>query len=114
LCLLLTKARSDLQQQKVSHKALISIGSQISFVFPPHKLSAIHIFTNVGQLLKTVILQATANAQRHQHTTSKSAYFDYMRIANTTDSQKLPCMLLATTKVLQIQSQIPYFQMGKI
>jgi hypothetical protein len=26
------------QRHKVSHKALLSVGSQISFIFPPHKL----------------------------------------------------------------------------
>jgi hypothetical protein len=35
-----------------------------------------------------VILQAIAHAQRHQRITGISAYFDYMRVANTIDSQK--------------------------
>jgi hypothetical protein len=35
----------------------------------------------------TVILQAIAHMQRHQHITSVSAYFDYMRVANL-DSHK--------------------------
>jgi hypothetical protein len=52
-----------------------------------------------------------------------SAYFDYMRVADTVDSQKseerditdkLPQMLLATTKVPRMQSQIFYFHTGKI
>jgi hypothetical protein len=54
-----------------------------------------------------------------QHITGVSAYFDYMRAADTIDSQKseerdttdkLPQMLLATTKVPQMQSQIFYFR----
>jgi hypothetical protein len=52
-----------------------------------------------------------------------SAYFDYMRVADTIDSQKsedrditdkLPYMLLATTKAPHMQSQIFYFHTGKI
>jgi hypothetical protein len=58
-----------------------------------------------------------------QHITSVSVYFDYMRVADTIGSQKsedrditdkLPEMLLATTEVLQMQSQIFYFHTGKI
>jgi hypothetical protein len=58
-----------------------------------------------------------------QRITGVSAYFDYMRAANTINSQKtedsditdkLPQMLLATTKVPQMQSQIFYFHTGKI
>jgi hypothetical protein len=52
-----------------------------------------------------------------------SEYFDYMRVADTIDFQKLedrditdklPQMLLATTKVTRMQSQIFYFYKGKI
>jgi hypothetical protein len=55
--------------------------------------------------------------------TGVSAYFDCMRAADTIDSQKsedrditdkLPQMLLATTKVPRIQSHIFYFLTGKI
>jgi hypothetical protein len=55
--------------------------------------------------------------------TSVSAYFDYMRVADTINSQKsedhnltdkLPQMRLATTRVPQMQSQIFYFHTGKI
>jgi hypothetical protein len=58
-----------------------------------------------------------------QRITGVSAYFDYMRVADTIDSQKsenrditdkLPKMLLVTTKVPQMQSQIFYFHTGKI
>jgi hypothetical protein len=40
-------------------------------------------------VFETVILQAIAHARRHQHITGISAYFDYMRVTNTIDSQKL-------------------------
>jgi hypothetical protein len=74
--------------EKVSHKALLSVGSQISFVFPPHKLFfRTHIFQH-GSVVKTVILQAIAHAQWHQCTIGISAYFDYMGVADTIDSQK--------------------------
>jgi hypothetical protein len=58
-----------------------------------------------------------------QRITGVSAYFDYMRVADTIDSQKsedrdipdkLPWMLLATTKVPRMQSQIFYFHTGNI
>jgi hypothetical protein len=58
-----------------------------------------------------------------QRITGVSAYFDYMRVADTIDSQKsedrditekLPQMLPVTTKVPRMQSQIFYFYTGKI
>jgi hypothetical protein len=58
-----------------------------------------------------------------QRITGVSAYFNYMRGADTTYSQKsedrditdkLPEMLPATTKVPRMQSQIFYFHAGKI
>jgi hypothetical protein len=104
-------------------QTLLSVGSQISFVFPPHKLFfRTHIYQH-GSVVKTVILQAIAHARRHQRITGISAYFDYMRVADTIDSQKsedrditdkLPEMQLATTKVPRMQSQIFYFYAGKI
>jgi hypothetical protein len=66
-------------------------------------------------VFETVILQATAQARIPQRITGVSAYFDHMRVANTINSQKLedhnityklPKMLLATTKVPRMQSQI--------
>jgi hypothetical protein len=76
------------QWHEVSHKALLSVGSQISFVFPPHKLFfRTHIHRH-GSDVKTVILQAIAQAWRHQHITGILAYFGYMRVADTIDSQK--------------------------
>jgi hypothetical protein len=39
-------------------------------------------------VFETVILQAIAHAQMRQRITGVSAYFDYMRAANTIDSQK--------------------------
>jgi hypothetical protein len=72
----------------VSHKALLSVGSQISFVFPPHKLFfRMHIYRH-GSVFKTVILQAVAHVQRHHRITGILAYFDCMRVADTIDSQK--------------------------
>jgi hypothetical protein len=72
----------------VSHKALLSVGSQIGFVFPPHKLFfRMHIYRH-GSVVKTVILQAIAHTRRHQRITGISAYFDYMRVADAIDSQK--------------------------
>jgi hypothetical protein len=74
-------------------------------------------------VFETVILQAVAHAWMCQRITGVSAYFDYMRVANTIDSQKsedrditdkLPYMLLATTKVSQMQLQIFYFHTVKI
>jgi hypothetical protein len=50
------------QWHEVSHKVLLSVGSQISFVFPPHKLFfKTHIYRH-GSIVKTVILQAIAQA----------------------------------------------------
>jgi hypothetical protein len=58
-----------------------------------------------------------------QRITGVSAHFDYMRVADTIDSQKsedrditdkLPQILLAITKVPRMQSQIFYFQTDKI
>jgi hypothetical protein len=63
-------------------------------------------------VFETVILQAVAHVRRHQCISGILAYFDYMRVADTIDSQKsedhditdrLLEMLLATTKVLQMQ-----------
>jgi hypothetical protein len=39
-------------------------------------------------VFETVILQAIAHAQKRQRITGVSAYFDYMRVADTVDSQK--------------------------
>jgi hypothetical protein len=73
-------------------------------------------------VFETVILQAIAHTQMHQRISGVSAYFDYMRVADTIDSQKsedrditdkIPQMLLATTKVPRMQSQIFYFHTGK-
>jgi hypothetical protein len=58
-----------------------------------------------------------------QRITGVSAYFDYMRVVDTIDSQKsedrditdkLPQVLRAATKVPRMQSQIFYFHTGKI
>jgi hypothetical protein len=58
-----------------------------------------------------------------QRITCVSEYFDYVRAADTIDSQKsedrditdkLPQLLLATTKVPGMQSQIFYFETGRI
>jgi hypothetical protein len=38
---------------------------------------------------ETVILQAIAHAQMRQRITGVLAYFDYLRVADTIDSQKL-------------------------
>jgi hypothetical protein len=59
---------------------------------------------------------------RH-HITGAPAYFDYMEVADTIYSQKsedrditekLPFMLLETTEVSRMQSQIFYLLTGKI
>jgi hypothetical protein len=39
-------------------------------------------------MFETVILQAIAHAQMRQRFSGISAYFDYMRVADTIDSQK--------------------------
>jgi hypothetical protein len=39
-------------------------------------------------VFETVILQAIEHARMRQRITGVSAYFDYMRVANTIDSQK--------------------------
>jgi hypothetical protein len=38
-------------------------------------------------VFETVILQATAHARMHQRITGVLAYFDYMRVADTINSQ---------------------------
>jgi hypothetical protein len=40
-------------------------------------------------VFETVIFQAIAHARMRQRITGVSAYFDYMRAADTIDSQKL-------------------------
>jgi hypothetical protein len=74
-------------------------------------------------VFETVILQAIAHARMRQRIIGASVYFDYTKVADTIDSQKsedrditdkLLCMLLATTKVPRMQSQIFYFHTGKI
>jgi hypothetical protein len=74
-------------------------------------------------VFETVVSQAIAHALIPQRIIGISAYFDYMRVADTIDSQKsedrditdkLPKMLLATTEVPRMQSQIFYFHTGKI
>jgi hypothetical protein len=74
-------------------------------------------------VFETVILQAIAHARMHQHIIGVSAYFDYMRPADTIDShemedrditEKLLQMLLATTEMPRMQLQIFYFHTGKI
>jgi hypothetical protein len=60
-----------------------------SFVFPPHKsFLRIHVYQH-GSVVKTVILQAIVHVQRHQHNTTISAYYNYVRVAGAIDSQKL-------------------------
>jgi hypothetical protein len=39
-------------------------------------------------VFETVIVQAIAHARMRQRITGVSAYFDYMSVANTIDSQK--------------------------
>jgi hypothetical protein len=39
-------------------------------------------------VFETAILQAIAHARMRQRITGALAYFDYMRVANTIDSQK--------------------------
>jgi hypothetical protein len=57
------------QRHEVLHKALLSVGSQIKFVFPPHKVFfRTHIYRH-GSVVQNVILQATAHARRHQRVT---------------------------------------------
>jgi hypothetical protein len=74
-------------------------------------------------VFETVILQAIAHVRMRQRITGVSAYFDYMRVADAIDSRKsedrditdkLLEMLLATTKVPRMQSQIFYFHTCRI
>jgi hypothetical protein len=72
-------------------------------------------------VFETVILQAIAHARMRQRITGASAYFVYMRVADTIVSQKSEdhditdkLLLLATTKVPRMQSEIFYFHTGKI
>jgi hypothetical protein len=68
----------------MSHK---TVGSQISFVFPSHKLFfRLHIYPH-GSVVKATILRAVLQVQRHQHVTSPAGYFDYMRVAVVIESQ---------------------------
>jgi hypothetical protein len=63
-------------------------------------------------MFETVILQVIEHAQMRLRITGVSAYYGYMIVADTIDSQKskdrdvtdkLPQMLLATTKVPRMQ-----------
>jgi hypothetical protein len=71
------------QRHYVSCKALLSV-----VLFSHHvNLFLGCKFTDMAHLLKTVTLQA--HAQRHQHITGIVASFDYIRVADTIDSQML-------------------------
>jgi hypothetical protein len=74
-------------------------------------------------VFETVILQDIAHARIRQRISCVSAYFDYMRVADKIDFQtsedrditdKIPQMLLATTKVPRMQSETLYFHTGEI
>jgi hypothetical protein len=74
-------------------------------------------------VFEAVIFQAIAHAQMRHRITGVSVYFDYMRVADTIDSQKsedrditdkFSKMLLATTEVPRMQSETLYFHTGKI
>jgi hypothetical protein len=70
------------------HTRSYSAASQISFVFPPHKLfSRKHIY-QLRSAGRTVILQATAYTHGPQCITSIPAHSDNMRVANSIDSHK--------------------------
>jgi hypothetical protein len=43
---------------------------------------------DISSVFETVTMQAIAHAWMRQRITGVSAYFDYMRVANTIDSQK--------------------------
>jgi hypothetical protein len=59
---------------EVTHKALISVGTQISFLFPKYKLFfRMHIYQH----------GSVAHMQRHM----VYQHFDYLRIADATESQ---------------------------
>jgi hypothetical protein len=61
---------------KVSHKTLLSIGSQIRFVLQPHRLFfRMHIYRR-GSFVKAVILQDIAHMRMHQYSSGILPYFD--------------------------------------
>jgi hypothetical protein len=64
------------QRHEVSHKALLSVGSHISLMFPPHKFFfRTHIYRH-GLVVKTVILQANLHCTRAKART----YYRYIGI----------------------------------
>jgi hypothetical protein len=82
------KAMVRLHSGTKCHTKHYSVGSHISFVFPPHKqFLRMHIYQH-GLLVKTTFLQAITLSQKHQHISGILAYFDYMTVSQTTDSQK--------------------------
>jgi hypothetical protein len=83
LCLLLTQSWSEFTTTLCVMQSIIVC----CFIFSPRKSFLGCRFTDMAHLLKTVTLQA--HAQRHQHITSIVASFDYIRVADTIDSQML-------------------------
>jgi len=89
LCLGLTKPPQILQWHEVSHIALLSVRNENSLVFPPHKLFSGSIFTNMGQLYRQLPCKLLHICEStHEKAHSISEHFEYMKIADTTESQK--------------------------
>jgi hypothetical protein len=92
-----------------------------SLIFAPHKLfRRTHIYRH-WSLVNAIILKVTAHARKHLCVTGTSVYSEYMTVAGSIDSRKsydrlisdkVPQMLLATTKVPQMQ--IFFFYTGNI
>jgi hypothetical protein len=106
------KASHILQQQEVSYKALLSVSSQMSFTFPPHKLFFLKNIYQHGSFVKTYL----ANYGTYEKAPMCYRYFStiyYKLIADIINSQKsedcnitdkLLEMMLATTKLQQMQT----------
>jgi hypothetical protein len=85
---LLTKQQSDIIVT-LSHKALLSVGSQMSSIFPSHKLFLTHIWH--GSIVNTLSGKLLLKCKdSNTSITSISAYSDYT--ANTTDPKNLKIM----------------------
>jgi hypothetical protein len=88
---------------------------------PPRRYCMLWNSQQIPLVFETVILQDIAHARRRQRITGASAYFDYLRVAWHYQFWEVgrpwhhwQLLLLATTKVPRMQSQIFYFHTGKI
>jgi hypothetical protein len=86
LCLLLTKPWSDFPATWSVTQSTALCWQSCNFVYLPHKFLG-RMFTDMGHMLG-LILQALVFTWRHRYITSISAYFYYITVANTINSQE--------------------------